>query len=284
MLCLKIVKDNIFTKEEYFSTENITEIVNLYLGESGKMAIHLDNSFEEQLIAEMNLSGEFELNTLKEATNLQEQDWQKISDSMSNFEYCNDGILNYLFELNPSLFDTDLYKSFMKAIFTIVEKGQISDKIDLKFERKFSKDKSKQILVDDFRKKSAFCRIIPNENLLDCLDKAEYTKDKKYKRLKFPQVEIDGKYPRVIKNTEDFIILSEDGYAEFFVSCKILECCIKVVSNKYDLDIDCKNNYLSFYELYTQNMDLIRSSLELEKHLHCFDYRFFEEMNDNDGD
>lgn len=257
------------------SSEPEAEIKALLLAKANESIGNLNNSVSNQNISNTNDLDEFNLSTLKENPNLTKDDWNKVSDILSKPEHCNEPHLKSIFKImekndeeyynalndkkksqggvvnNPNPCSLDefkkMYEMIVKALFSHLEKG--NEKIVLSFSPPENLDKYYSNL---YSKKKAFCLISTHENMTSILDIVDYSRDKKTKKLKIPNIEIEARLAKVYQTKVDYInpntninygytVLLEDTYAEFFVSMKFVECFLRIILGKFDNEIDCKN-------------------------------------------
>lgn len=269
-----------------------------------------DNNFEE-----------FELKTLRENGSLTKDDWSKISEVLCRKEICNEPYLMSIFETlknneeifqkalnektgkrgtvttniqNPNPCDynafKNMYEMLLKALLIQVEKG--NDKVMLQF----SSAENLDSYYERHFKKKAYCFLNTHEDLNSLLDTVEYVRDKKLKKLKLPNIEIDGKNAKIFTAKVDHIssinnvnygytVLIEDTYAEFFLGLKFLENFLRVIFTKYDPEIDCKAIHMRFEELTSNLLNQFRTNMKIPDKIHYFEYDYYyeEEQDDNDG-
>lgn len=323
-----ILKYELFiSNDSYFSQEIITDMLNIYLAESGKVTLKLKASAEAEIKkiitavhqnnAAMNTSvinnsrimnnsnedqNEFDINTLRENTYLIKEDWIKIIELLSKFEYCNEEFfVSYVEKLmkeeekampqqtqkkgqeirSAAKEIKSCYETIVKTLLMFVEKG--NDKVVLSFT-----DQNPEETMAELYKKKAFCYVPYSQDYSHLLETIDYVKDKKIKKLKIPNMEAELKHGRVYNTTVNHIsqinninygytILIEDANAEFFISIKVLECFLKSVINKYEPDLDCKSLFTRFFDSWKVEFEEIRKKFDISNQILSFSIPLHEE-------
>jgi hypothetical protein len=76
MFSLDIVRKNIYTQDGLFNQDNINEIINSYMAESGPVNLIFDKVLEEEIIESLPEREQLDINNLKQ-TDLNTEEWVK---------------------------------------------------------------------------------------------------------------------------------------------------------------------------------------------------------------
>lgn len=257
---------------------------------------------------------EFELSNLRLNGDLTKDDWAKIIDILSKFENCNEPYLLSVYNVlktNDETFQKQLlertnikkqsvmpniqnsnpcnfaefkyvYEAIMRSLLMQVEKG--NDKVFINF----SPPENLEKYYENHFKKKAYCLVNTHEEMGLLLEQVEYLRDKKIKKLKLPNIEIEGKIPKIYQTKVDYVsplnnvnygysVILEDVYGEFFIWLKFLDCFFRVIFTKYDPELDCKIIHMRFNELNNNLLNFCRDSLKIPDKIQFFDFDYFEE-------
>jgi len=304
VISLKVFKYDIFQLNDgYFTSDCINELLSSILSESGRLILRFKSTCDEQIRKILNIQSydqdnneysDFDINRLKENTNLTREDWMKISEILSKFDYCAEEY--FIHSVNCLQNDKDEYSQklakeikssyeiIVKSLIMLIEKG--NEKIILNFSSPILD--IEEYFIKHFDKK-AFVLITPSDNYVDMLENAEYIKDKRYKKLKTPIIDTDAKRARVYNPSVSHIspinqvdygykVLFQDVNAEFFISLKFFEWFLKTIITKYEPDIECKSIYVKFTECFLKVNKNLRDMIGYANRILYFEIPIFEEL------
>jgi hypothetical protein len=268
ILSMSILKRSLFPIDQLFTMDNISEILSLYLSESGPLNIYFNINIEDEMKAALERDDlditNLDINNLKSNTELRTEDWLKIGEILSRLELQIDPIVVSIVNSTEPL----LYSYIIQALCSLLEKGMNLDKINFIFRPPLSiSNNQEQLTLPDYSKKYvALCIQELSEHYDDILNNVEFVKDKKKKPIKVPEFDNDIKISRYFQRTDDIKdVLIYDKYAEFVIRNKVLENCLKILS----VDFESKQIFKTFNEMYEQELGEI---VKFEN-MHIFSYK-----------
>jgi hypothetical protein len=129
--------------------------------------------------------------------------------------------------------------------------GKHADKINIQF-----KETKEGTIHDRFKEYKALCVLEIAETLEDIFEEAEFKDKKKKKGIRTPEFRFETS-ARYLTRTQEFNILIYNKKAEFLIRNKIFEIIIKHLETitEHELDIETKNMFIKFNELYEAMID-----------------------------
>jgi hypothetical protein len=126
---------------------------------------------------------------------------------------------------------------------------------------------------EKIKKYNAVCFIDMDKTNSEIMDLVEYKKKKNIKVPLFPFDQLSRKY----QTNSDYKVLIYDKQSELVIRNKILECCLKVFNQKFNIDVDSKN----VFKVFNNEYDEIVDNTKLFSLIHNFYFKVDSKFDDN---
>jgi hypothetical protein len=139
----------------------------------------------------------------------------------------------------------------VRSFISLLANGNHTERINIQF-----KDTKEASIEDRYKDYKALCVLDMADDLVEIFEEVEFKDKKKKKGIRSPEFrfETSAKY---FTRTPEFNILIYNKKAEFLIRNKVFEVIIKTYETmtEVELDIETKNLFLKFNELYEGMID-----------------------------